>query len=117
MDDFKRVSISLASIDDEKIGDESQAIILLNSLPESYKEVKAAIKLGRKTITLDEVISVLRSWEMEISTTSKKNSNVESPNIRGRQKEKYHSKGRSKSRSKSRNCGDKWWKKVKCFEC
>ena len=61
LDEFKKIAISLASIDDEKIGDESQAIILLNSLPDSYKEVKAAIKFGKKTITLDEVIFALRS--------------------------------------------------------
>ena len=45
LDDFKRIAIALASVDEEKIRDESQAIILLNSLPESYKEVKVAIKL------------------------------------------------------------------------
>ena len=55
LDDFKRISISLASVNQGKIGDESQAIILLNSLPESFKEVKVAIKFGRKSITLDEV--------------------------------------------------------------
>ena len=79
--------------------------------------MKAAIKFGRQTITLDEVISTLRSWEMEIISTSKKGSNGESLNIRGRQKERYQSRGRSKTRSKSRYRGDKWWKKLKCFEC
>ena len=69
LDDFKWIAIALASIDEEKIGDESQAIILLNSLPKSYKEVKAAIKFGRQSITLDEVISALRSWELEMKVT------------------------------------------------
>ena len=59
LDDFKKIVISLASVDEEKIGDESQAIILLNSLANSYKEVKAAIKFGRRIITLNEVISTL----------------------------------------------------------
>ena len=71
-------------MDDEKIGDESQAIILLNSLPDSYKEVKAAIKFGRKSITFDEVISALRSWELEMKITQKSNGNGESLNACGR---------------------------------
>ena len=40
LDEFKKIAISLASIDEERIGDESQAIILLNSLPDSYKELR-----------------------------------------------------------------------------
>ena len=104
-------------MDNEKIGDESQAIILLNSLPESWKEVNAAIKFGRKSITLDEVISTLRSWEMEILAKSKNKRNGESLNIRCRQKENHQTKGRAKTRSKSGSCGDKWWKHVKCYGC
>ena len=69
LDEFKKIAISLAPVDDEKIGDESQAIILLNSLLESYREVKAVIKFVRETITLDEVILALRYWEMEMKTT------------------------------------------------
>ncbi|PON96088.1 hypothetical protein TorRG33x02_080180, partial [Trema orientale] len=42
LDDFKRITVSLANID-EKINDENQAIIILNSLPESYKDLKSAI--------------------------------------------------------------------------
>ena len=90
---------------------------MLNSLPKSYKEVKAAIKFGRKSITLNEVISALRPWEMGINVAPKANRNGESLNIRGRQKEKNQNKARWKSRSKSRNHGDKWWKNVKCYSC
>ena len=73
LDEFKKIAITLPSIDEEKIGDESQDIILLNSLPDSYKEVRVAIKFSRKSITLDEVISALRSWEMEMKSTQKVN--------------------------------------------
>ena len=103
-------------MDDEKIGDESQAIILLNSLPDSYKEVKAAIKFGRKSISLDEVISALRSWELEMKVTQKSNGNGESLNVRGRPNYRDH-KGRNKSRSKSRSHGEKWWKSLRCHIC
>ena len=39
LDDFKVITIALANIE-EKISDENQAIILLNSLPESHKDLK-----------------------------------------------------------------------------
>ena len=117
LDEFKKMAISLASVDDEKIGDESQAIILLNSLPNSYKEVKAAIKFGRKTITLDEVISALRSWELEMKNSQKTNGSGESLNVRGRPNNRNQSSNRGKLSSKSRGQGNKWWKKVKCYNC
>ena len=47
LDDFKKITVGLANID-EKVSKENQAIILLNSLPDSYKDIKAAIKYGRK---------------------------------------------------------------------
>jgi len=38
-DDFKVITIALANIN-KKISDENQAILLLNSLPESYKDLR-----------------------------------------------------------------------------
>ncbi|TXG53283.1 hypothetical protein EZV62_022452 [Acer yangbiense] len=49
LDDFKKMTIELANTGiDEKLSDENEAIILLNSLPDSYKDVKAAIKYGKQ---------------------------------------------------------------------
>ena len=44
LDDFDKITIDLANID-EKINDEIQAIILLNSLPDSFKEVKLPLNM------------------------------------------------------------------------
>ncbi|PON33116.1 hypothetical protein PanWU01x14_355310, partial [Parasponia andersonii] len=82
LNDFRKIAITLGSIDEEKIGEESQAIILLNSFLDSYREVKAAIKFGRQMITLDEVTSALRSWELEMKSDVKSTSNGDSLNIR-----------------------------------
>ena len=60
LDDFKVITIGLANID-EKILEENQAIILLNSLPESHKDLKTAIKYGRESLSLDDVLGALRS--------------------------------------------------------
>ena len=62
LDEFLKMTIELAnSGKDEALSDENQAIIILNSLPETYREVKSAIKCGRSSITLEEVLSALRS--------------------------------------------------------
>lgn len=52
LDEFNKICLELAGTG-EKMSDENQAIILLNSLPDSYKEIKAAIKYGRDSLTLD----------------------------------------------------------------
>lgn len=54
LDEFKKIAITLASIDNTKISDKSQAIILLNSLLDSYNVVKVATKFCRKIITLEK---------------------------------------------------------------
>ena len=79
--------------------------------------MKAAIKFGRKTITLDEVISSLRSWDLETKTVVKSNGNGENLNVRGRPSDRNQFKPRTKSRSKSKTPGNKWWENVKCFIC
>ena len=48
LDEFKKTIISLANIY-EKISDENQAIIILNSLPGTFKDLKAVIKYGRES--------------------------------------------------------------------
>lgn len=46
MDDLTKIFLHLSNTG-EKLGDENQVIILLNSLLESYKEVKTAIKINK----------------------------------------------------------------------
>ncbi|KAL2497738.1 cysteine-rich RLK (RECEPTOR-like protein kinase) 8 [Abeliophyllum distichum] len=55
-----------------KIGiDEYKAIILLNSIPEAYKDVKSAIKYGRDDLTVDMFINALRSKSRELKMIEK----------------------------------------------
>ena len=81
LDEFKKITVALANID-EKISDENQAIILLNSLPESFKDLKSAIKYGRESLSLDDVLGALRSRDLEIKIEKK--TNFESLQVRGR---------------------------------
>ena len=59
LDNFKEITIGLANIDEE-ISEEIQAIILLNSMHESHKDLKTTIKYGRGSLSLEDVIGALR---------------------------------------------------------
>ncbi|KAK3225086.1 hypothetical protein Dsin_004948 [Dipteronia sinensis] len=66
------MTIELANAgEDEKLSDENEAIILLNSLLESFKDVKAAIKYGRSSLSLEECISALKSKDLELKIERK----------------------------------------------
>ncbi|TXG56889.1 hypothetical protein EZV62_018202 [Acer yangbiense] len=74
LDEFKKITIELANAGEkEKLSDENEAIILINSLPESFKNVKAAIKYGRSSLSLEEFVSALKSKELELKIERKDN--------------------------------------------
>ncbi|TXG58940.1 hypothetical protein EZV62_016769 [Acer yangbiense] len=84
LDDFKKMTIELANAgDDEKLSDENEAIILLNSLPDSFKDVKVAIKYGRTSLSLEECIFALKSKDLELKI--EKNDSGENLFVMGRQ--------------------------------
>jgi transposase InsO family protein len=91
--------------ENEALSDENQAIIILNSLPESYKEVKNAIKYGRTEITLEEVISPLKSKDLEIKNEKHGGSNGEVNFSRGRPNQRKHGHYKSKSHSRDHHKG------------
>ena len=70
--------------------------------------MKAIIKYGRDSLTLDDVLGALRSRDLEIKFEKKANS--ESLQVRCRPQKRDHSKGRRKSRSKSKG-------KKACWHC
>ena len=81
---------------------------LIPYVPESYKELKTSIKYGRNSLTLDDVLDVLRSRELEIKIEKKATS--EGLQVRGRTPKRDQQKGCGKSRSKLRG------KRV-CWHC
>ncbi|KAK0588992.1 hypothetical protein LWI29_008208 [Acer saccharum] len=105
LDEFKKMTIELANAGEkEKLSDENEAIILLNSLPESFKDVKAAIKYGRSSLSLEECLSTLKSKELELKIERKDNG--ENLFVRGRQHVKNYnnnSNNKNKCRSKTPN--------------
>ena len=105
LDEFKKITVSLANID-ENISDENQAIIILNSLPDSFKDMKAAIRYGRESLSLDDVLGALWSRDLEIKFEKKHNS--ESLQVRGRSQKRDQFKPRGKGRSKSKSNKTYW---------
>ncbi|TXG66196.1 hypothetical protein EZV62_007471 [Acer yangbiense] len=72
LDEFKKMTTELANAgENEKLSDENEAIILLNSLPNSFKDVKAAIKYGRSSLILEECLSTLKSKDLELKIERK----------------------------------------------
>lgn len=83
LDDFHKIIDDLENID-VKIDDEDKAVILLNSLPKSYEQLKDAMLYGRdNTITLEEVESALKSKELQRQNEGKQEaSSGESLNVK-----------------------------------
>ncbi|KAA0065687.1 retrovirus-related Pol polyprotein from transposon TNT 1-94 [Cucumis melo var. makuwa] len=74
--EFKKLSSDFKELGD-KIGDENESFILLNSLPEAYKEVKMALRYGRQKITTGGVISAIRTRELDLNSQRRDQSNGE----------------------------------------
>ncbi|KAA0059776.1 Retrovirus-related Pol polyprotein from transposon TNT 1-94 [Cucumis melo var. makuwa] len=53
------------------MSDENQVVILLNSLLETYREVKVAIKYGRDSLTMNIVLDALKTRNLEIKKEHK----------------------------------------------
>ena len=105
IDKFNEVIVGLANIN-HKVDEESQAIILLRSLPMAYQEVKAAIKYGRDVISLEDVLGALKSKDFELQLEKETRKEEAYLIARGRSPRRGQSKGHhSQSRgSNSRKC-------------
>ena len=110
LDEFLKMTLELAnSGENEALSDENKAIIILNSLPDSFKEVKTAIKYGRTSITLDEVLLALRSKDLEIKTEKlslSRSNHGENYYVRGRPTNRFstnNNNGTNRNRINSKN--------------
>ncbi|TXG60237.1 hypothetical protein EZV62_014810 [Acer yangbiense] len=84
LNEFKKMTIELANVgENEKLSNENEAIILINALPDSFKDVKAAIKYGRTSLSFEECIFALKSKDLELKIENKDSG--ENLFVRGRQ--------------------------------
>lgn len=66
IDEFLKIIGDLSNLSIE-VPEEVQAILLLNSLPSRYDQLKETLKYGRDVIKVDEVASSARSEEKELT--------------------------------------------------
>ncbi|GJR00341.1 retrovirus-related pol polyprotein from transposon TNT 1-94 [Tanacetum coccineum] len=108
--EFNNLIGDLANINVD-IDDEDQALMLLTSLPSSYDNFVETLLYGRESLTLEDVLSRLNSWELKKRIDAKDDS--DGLYVRGRS-DHQDNQGRGSSRSKSKVKGTY---KRKCYIC
>ncbi|KAL5834208.1 hypothetical protein ACOSQ4_013705 [Xanthoceras sorbifolium] len=125
IDEFSTILMDLENME-ISYDDEDQALMLLRSLPPSYKHFRDTLIYSRQTLKLEDVKAALFSKELidkELGT-SRNDSPAEGLLVRGRTPYKSSSSNqRLKSRSKSRHrnltcnyCKKKGHTKSECFK-
>ncbi|KAL2248133.1 UNVERIFIED_CONTAM: hypothetical protein Sindi_2665600 [Sesamum indicum] len=107
LDDFTKLIQDIKHTGDKNI-DEYSPIVLLNAIPESYSDVKAAIKYGRDSVNIETVVNGLKSKELDIKTNKPSQNQHEVNLVRGRMKSRnFNSRYNSRSRSRNKNSRSK----------
>lgn len=103
LDDFTKLIQDIKLTSGKNI-DEYSPIVLLNAIPETYSDVKAAIKYGRDSVNLDTVVNGLKRKEIDLKANRPSNNQHEVNSVRGRSRFRNFSfRHNSRSRSKNRN--------------
>ncbi|KAL5574023.1 hypothetical protein UlMin_023620 [Ulmus minor] len=108
LDMFNKLKLDLRNTG-KKFDDEDVAVILLNSLPESFDDIKTAIKYGRDTLTSSIVINGIKSKDFE---TRIKKDKLSSTNGRFQSKPRYNNRNnynRNGNGNNNNNCA--------CYYC
>ncbi|CAL8118972.1 unnamed protein product [Prunus armeniaca] len=98
---------------EETYKDDDMAIILLRSLPSSFKNFQTTLMFGKESLKLEDVIQALQSYAKLDDITESSQGLYAKGKEKGREKtkeEKIGNRGRSKSKKKKE-------KKEGCFKC
>ena len=124
LDKFDSLIMDLKNVE-VKIEDEDQAILLLCSLPQSFKYFRDTMIYGKESVSYDSIKSALKSKEQidRDITGETSRSQAEGLFVRGRSENRDFEKGKSKGRSKSRHknlicnyCKKKGHIKADCYK-
>nr|GEY25857.1 retrovirus-related Pol polyprotein from transposon TNT 1-94 [Tanacetum cinerariifolium] len=83
IDEFNKLILDLENIDIE-IEDEDQALMLLTSLPSSYKNSMETLLYGRESLTMKDVLATLNSKKLKKITECTKKETGDRLYVRGR---------------------------------
>ena len=70
LDEFNKLCLNLVNCQ-EKFTNEHFAVILLNSLPDSYMEVRNAIKYGSDELSYNTVVNAFKLRELKLTKETK----------------------------------------------
>ncbi|GJS79394.1 retrovirus-related pol polyprotein from transposon TNT 1-94 [Tanacetum coccineum] len=109
IDEFNKIVLDLENIE-VKFEDEDLALLLLTSLPASYKHFVDTLLYGREALTLEDVMATLNSKAIKERSKAKEDDG-EGLYVRGITDHRDSCQLRGKSRSKSRGG------RLKCYIC
>ncbi|KAL6580308.1 hypothetical protein OROMI_008332 [Orobanche minor] len=101
---------------EEIIKDEEQALLLLASLPVSYKSFRQTMLTGRTTLTLDDVVKALRYNERMSRSDSFSNGDRVLA-VEGSERGRSYNHGGTNRRARYQSRGERDMSKVECFYC
>ncbi|KAJ9558432.1 hypothetical protein OSB04_013046 [Centaurea solstitialis] len=101
LDAFNQLVADLLNLDEE-IKDEDKALILLNSLPDSYAHLTTTLLHGKVTIGFEEVSNALMNYEIRHADKQMNASTSDALVVRGRTFERKSHDNRKKFSSRSR---------------
>uniref|UniRef100_A0A803Q997 Reverse transcriptase Ty1/copia-type domain-containing protein n=1 Tax=Cannabis sativa TaxID=3483 RepID=A0A803Q997_CANSA len=105
LDELNKIVLALTNMGGT-IKEEDQAVIMLNALPDQFKEMRTVIMYSRDTLTLDDVMSTLRSRDAELNwqrAAKQESRTADALMVRGRVPRRGNSRFRGNSRSNSSN--------------
>lgn len=108
LDAFSKLIQDIKETGNKSIDDYS-AFALVNAIPDAYSDVRSAMKYGRDNVTVELVMSSLRTKELELKQVESK-SEDKVMHVRGRNSGNKHASESSKSK--------KWSKDTRrCYNC
>ena len=117
LNDYNKILADLKNLDFE-IDDEDNALLLLNSLPDTYEHLITTLLYGKDKIKFDDVCNALMNNEYRKKDQQVHRDSAEALVVRGRSEEKkFGKKGKSRSKSRGKEGEKKIPAKDECAFC
>jgi len=115
--DFNKMIADLKTLDME-IDDKDKALLLLNSLPDTYEHLVTTLLYGKEKIKFIDMSNALVNNEYRKDQIVHKESTSESLTVRGRTNpRRFRGQGRSRSKSRGESSNRRYLAKDKCAFC